>query len=206
MRKTTKFLKALAPTLIVLAIILVPGSEVYAGVYNRSTAVTYADAWAKNRNPNYPNYGTGTGCNDCTNYVSQVLHQGGVPQISGSDDALHWFTYKDFWGTWQGSKSWAATDWLNTHASQFQSTRYQYISGGPSTLSAGDFFLMDLPTNPFQGPDHSRVIVGWGSVLEGDQVGQWRLLANQHCVDRKRVRWDYNIPAGTLLWAWHVIY
>lgn len=148
MHKATKFLKTFVPALMVLVILLVSSSEVYAGVYNRSTAVTYADAWAKNRNTNYPNYGTGTGCNDCTNYISQVLHQGGVPQISGSDDALHWFTYKDFWGTWKGSKSWAATDWLNTHASQFQSTRYQYISGGPSTLSAGDFFLMDLPTNP----------------------------------------------------------
>jgi Putative amidase domain len=186
--------------------LLWPGGKAYAGVYNRSTAVSYADTWAKSRNSNYPNYGTGDGCNDCTNYVSQVLHNGGVPQISGSDDAFHWYTYKDFWGTWKGSKSWAATDWFNTHASQFQSTRYQYYSSGPSTLSSGDFFLMDLPTNPFQGPDHARVIVGWGTVLEGDQIGQYKLLANQHCVDRKRVRWDYNLPAGTLLWAWHVIY
>jgi len=181
-------------------------SSVNAASYNRTTAVNYADTWAKARNSNYPNYGTDTNCTDCTNYVSQVLNQGGVPQIPGSDDERHWYTWRNIFGAWFGSKSWAATDWLNRHASQFQSTRYQYYSGGPSTLSGGDFFLMDLPTNPFQGPDHARVIVGWGNVQEGDQIGQYRLLANQHCVDRKRTRWDYNLPAGTAIWAWHVIY
>lgn len=98
-------------------------TSVNAASYNRTTAVTYADTWAKSRNSNYPNYGTGTNCNDCTNYISQVLNQGGVPQISGSDDEWHWYTWRNIFGTWYGSKSWAATDWLNRHASQFQSTR-----------------------------------------------------------------------------------
>jgi hypothetical protein len=191
--------------LVLTVTILAPNVSVYAGAYNRSAAVTYADTWAKARNSNYPNYGTGNGCTDCTNYVSQVLNQGGLPQIPGSNDALHWYIYKNILGQWRGSKSWAATDWFNTHASQFQGTRYQYYSSVTS-LSAGDFFLMDLPTNPFQGPDHARVIVGWGTVLEGDEVGLYRLLANQHCVDRKRVKWDYSLPTGTLIWPWHVVY
>ncbi|WKZ36959.1 MAG: amidase domain-containing protein [Anaerolineales bacterium] len=177
--------------------------------YNRPAAVAYADLWAHDRNEDYPNYGIdsdGEQCNDCTNYISQILEAGGIPQIPGDNDEFHWYTYQNIWGTWFGSKSWAATDWFNMHVSQFQTTRYEYYPDGPSGLSAGDFFLMDLPTNPFQGPDHSRIIVGYGEVLEGDNLGEIMLLASQHCVDRKRVRWDYNLPQNVLLWAWHVVY
>ena len=177
--------------------------------YNRNVAVAYADDWAHGRNTNYPNYGVdadGDECDDCTNYLSQVLEAGGIPQISGSDDEFHWYTYQNIWGTWLGSKSWAATDWFNNHVSQFQGVRYEFYPSGPSSLSAGDFFLMDLPTNPFSGPDHARVIMGMGTVLEGDHIGEWMLLVSQHCIDRKRVRWDYNIPEGTTGWAWRVVY
>ncbi len=200
-----KLAAATVLVLVIATVIMLHTSQVYAGVYNRSSAVAWADAHAKDRPSNYPSYGTGDGCNDCTNFISQVLAQGGVPQIRGSNDAFRWYAYKVLL-VWNVSKTWAATDWLNTHASQYQSSRYQYISGGPSTLGAGDFFVMNLPTNPFNGPDHGRVVLGWGTVQEGDQIGQWRLLGSQHCVDRKRVRWDYNIPGGTPIWAWRVIY
>lgn len=178
--------------------------------YDRVAAVYYADQWAHEPRPtNYPNYGVdtdGDDCDDCTNYLSQVLEAGGIPQIPGDDDIFHWFTYQNFWGIWQGSKSWAATDWFNNHAHQFQGTRYEFYPNGPETLSPGDFFLMDLATNPFAGPDHARVVVGMGTVLEGDAIGEWRLLVNQHCIDRKRVYWLYNLPAGTQIWPWHVEY
>ncbi len=172
-------------------------------------AVDYADAWAHARNVNYPNYGVdadGDDCDDCTNFLSQVLEAGGIPQISGDDDEFHWYTYQNIFGIWRGSRSWAATDWFNIHATQFQSTRYEYDPNGPANLSEGDFFLMDLPTNPFNGPDHARVIMGMGTVLEGDYIGEWMLLASQHCIDRHRVVWYYNLPPTVLLWAWHVVY
>jgi len=178
-------------------------------LYSRTKAVNYANYWAKGRNPNYKSFGVdsdGENCNDCTNYVSQVLRAGGMPQVRGSNDVFHWYHYKSNLGIWRVSKSWSATDWFNTFASQFQGSKFEYYQNGPSTLDAGDFFLMDLPTNPFVGPDHARIIVGWGKVLEGDEIGQWRLLANQHCVDRKKVRWDYNFNGTVLIWAWHVVY
>jgi hypothetical protein len=180
------------------------GSPARAGSYSRSDAVAHADTYAHSRSPDYPNYGTGSGCTDCTNYVSQVLHKGGLPEIEGSDDIWHWYYYWHWWYGWRGSKTWAATDWLNTHASQYQGSRFEYKH--PSNLGAGDFFLMDLATNPFEGPDHARVIVGWGSVEEGDCIGCWRLLANQHCTDRKRVRWNYAIPGNTPVWGWRVVW
>lgn len=177
--------------------------------YNRPAAVAYADQWAHEpRNTNYPNYGVdadGNDCVDCTNYLSQVLEAGGIPQIPGDNDVFHWYTYQNIFGVWLGSGSWAATDLFNTHAFQYPA-RYEYYPSGPSNLSEGDFFLMDLATNPFVGPDHARVVIGIGTVLEGDNIGETMLLVNQHCIDRQRIWWGYKLPAGTPLWAWHVVY
>ena len=190
---------------------ILPTATLPSSGYDRVAAVNYADQWAHEpRNPNYPNYGVeadGDNCKDCTNYLSQVLEAGGIPQIPGINNIYHWYTYQDSNGVWWGSGSWAATDLLNWHVSQFQGVRYEYYPEGPANLSAGDFFLMSLVTDPFiQKPDHARVIVGMGTVLEGDYTGEWMLLANQHCHDRQRVWWGYNIPDGTLVWAWHVVY
>lgn len=196
------------PLLLLLSLLLSVGARIgpparAGGSYDRSSAVAYADTYAHSRSSNYPNYGTGPNCTDCTNYVSQVLHEGGLPEIEGSDDEWHWYYYWSWWhGDWRGSKSWAATDWLNRHASQYQGSRFQYKN--PWELEEGDFFVMDLPTNPFNGPDHARAIVGWGWAQEGD--AGWGLLASQHCIDRKRVLWNYNIPGGTRLWGWHVVW
>ncbi|MEW6651561.1 MAG: amidase domain-containing protein, partial [Chloroflexota bacterium] len=50
-------------------------------VYNRASAVSWADQWAHSRHPCFPNYGTGSNCDDCTNYLSQVLYAGGLPTL-----------------------------------------------------------------------------------------------------------------------------
>lgn len=175
-------------------------------VYNSGAAVAYADTWAHGRNNNYPDYGTGDNCNDCTNFVSQVLESGGMPRIEHTniDNQYYWYV-KTVWWQLAGSRSWAATDWFKLHADSF-STRYQYASSGPSVLQGGDFFLMDLRSE-ISGPDHARVVVGWGYPQEGDQTTQYALLASQHCTDRKRVRWNYLIDDPSVTkWAYRVIY
>jgi len=54
--------------------------------YNPYDAVTYATTWSNNdqsnpvRNPEYPSYRE-----DCTNFVSQCLKAGGVPNVGGTD-------------------------------------------------------------------------------------------------------------------------
>ena len=48
--------------------------------YNRELAVKYATDWAQDRNPNYKDYEKWGG--DCTNFVSQCLHEGGIPFLS----------------------------------------------------------------------------------------------------------------------------
>ena len=181
--------------------ILKPGTA-----YNRAAAINYADAWVSNttakRNiQNYPNYGIGEGCNDCTNYLSQVLEAGGIQRIvSLNDDEKTWYVYDDHSGA---SRSWAATDWFRSHAN-FYSSRYQSEPSGPSVLNGGDFFLMDLRYQD-NIPDHARVVLGIGEVQFGDGKGTQALLASQHCNDRWRVKWDYLI-GGITTYSFRVIY
>lgn len=180
---------------LLLLVVTAGALQVNAGNYNRNGAVAYADRWAHDHNPDYPNREPA----DCTNYVSQVLHNGGLPLIVGWDDIWHWY----YVGTIFTSNTWANADHLNQHASQFQGDRFEFRN--PPNLEPGDFFLMDLPDDRV-GPDHARVFVGWGRIEEGDEIGTNNWLANQHSVDRKRVRWNLNIPAGTPLWGWHVVW
>ncbi len=170
--------------------------------YNRSAAAQYADTWAHSRNGDYSNYP-----NDCTNFVSQVLEHGYLPQITGGDpnSIYQWWAYKDFFGS-HNSKTWSATDWLNTHFSQYQGTRFQSVAYA-SSLNTGDVFLMSLPGN--NGiPSHARAIVGTGIAQEwiNYQPYTYGLLADSHTTDRYRVIWDDNVPPGTPSWYWHVVY
>ncbi len=51
--------------------------------YQRTVAVAYAQKWCESYNPSYPSPSTFHGT-DCTNFVSQCLHEGGWPQTDGS--------------------------------------------------------------------------------------------------------------------------
>ena len=58
--------------------------------YNRELAVKYATDWAQDRNPNYKDYEKWGG--DCTNFVSQCLHEGGIPfDHHGNDILKQWY-------------------------------------------------------------------------------------------------------------------
>lgn len=46
-------------------------------MYNREKAVAYAHRWAYGFNPAYGNFTDMGG--DCTNFLSQCLHAGGLP-------------------------------------------------------------------------------------------------------------------------------
>lgn len=170
-------------------------------VYDSWLAIQYDTTWAHSRNPSYPNYGTDEGCNDCTNYLSQILKAGGIPEIENFSINNYFYWYSDY--SW-ASKTWASADWLKFHLDVFPN-RYLAYSGSPAQLSQGDFFLMDLRTD-VAGPDHARFVVGNWPVEEGDDEGQIRLVASQHCVDRYRVKWDYKIPDKTTLYSYKVKY
>jgi hypothetical protein len=198
--------------------------------YNRAAAVAYADQWAHEpRNTNYPlSEETGCNCNDCTNYVSQVMHNGGYPLRTGSWDdnsPFEWW-YRDpapFQPDY--SLTWAAANWLNLYFAQYPS---EFDVNPPiSTLEGGDLIILDLRNNdtnesvPDGIPDHGRVVIGYGNSstdptdyifydvfcqIENDPVpaSEYMLLVNQHCVDRWHVPWNYNIQDKPR-WYIHVI-
>jgi hypothetical protein len=206
------------PYHIYLPIILKPS-------YNRLAAVDHADAHAHDRSTEYPEFGTGCVCDDCTNYISQSLHKGGLALKTGNWDPLsvfEWWYRPIYVGQlfikWENSNSWSATPDFNTYLFQYLQ-EFEYMSW-PTELEAGDFILMDLHgaslSEPPDGiPDHARFIVGYGfSSTEPADYGcidppiqpppaTYGLLANQHCVDRKHVLWDFRIE-DIPVWPWHV--
>lgn len=188
--------------------------QISAGSYNRSVAVSYANSWAHGRNGSYPNYGSGCGCNDCTNYISQVLHNGEYPLRTGNWDrnSIYEWWYRKVWWGYENSKTWSAADWLGRFAAQYVDFEFRT---SPVYLEGGDFFLLDL--NRDGKPDHGRVVVGYGftSTNQADYTDgcgtnypiprrTYTLLINQHCVDRWHVAWDYRLPSGIRIWSIHV--
>lgn len=176
---------------LVLSVLVMASQQVLAGSYNRNAAEAYADSWTCNdctepHNPNYRYYADA----DCTNYASQVLHEGGYPYRGWNI----WSVY-DWFHRWYGdSQTWYNTPKMNQYFSQYPS-EFEY-KGWPTQLNKGDIFLSDIPDQ--QGkldyiPDHAAVIVG-------DSGG----LKDQHTPPRKRVAWDAFAVPGTAYWSVHV--
>ena len=72
------------------------GEDTWSGkadhAYDRQAAVRYADAMALTRNPQYPEYES-----NCMNYVSQVLHAGGIPiDYTGSNQWKNYSLAEDW--------------------------------------------------------------------------------------------------------------
>lgn len=53
---------------------------------------------------------------------------------------------------------------------------------------------------------HAAIYMGWGKAWEGSKAGEWTELRSQHSPDRCRVWWWEDVPNGTYLRLWHVIY
>lgn len=68
--------------------------------YHRKLAVAYARKWAKSTNPRYIRFG-----NDCTNFVSQCLHEGGFPMEGARDYDQRW-SEKVWWYDPNGVSGW----------------------------------------------------------------------------------------------------
>jgi hypothetical protein len=74
-------------------------------IYDRLSAVEYAKKWALGSNPQYKNY-KGMG-GDCTNFISQCIHAGGIPFDSSKKNSwLNWFWYNDS----ERTPSWTAAE------------------------------------------------------------------------------------------------
>lgn len=85
--------------------------------YNRKLAAEYAMKWALSSNPAYKNYENWGG--DCTNFISQCLHEGGIPfDHNGNNILKQWYWYSDM----NRTPSWTASEPF-----------YKYIVGNNSS-------------------------------------------------------------------------
>ena len=201
--RTTVAILALA----ILAISLLSQPRpAYAGFYNRSAAVSYADQWSTNgstplRNSSFPDWP-----NDCTNFAGQVLIAGGYPQNgspngqSGCYPSYFWQPYS-FLGLWHWPWTWSVAECQRQMFANRPNDFYLY-SGSPVNLNAGGDILQIGSSSGATTPDHSRILVGAGYDV---MTGLWQSnLQDQHTTDEYHLVWDYNIDPSWTLWAWWV--
>ena len=146
--------------------------------YNRTEAVQYAKKWSnvspyKNGyNPSWGNFSSMGG--DCTNFVSQVLFAGGIPEDKSGSYQWYWDNMKppsDGSGRSPSrSSSWAGVNELYTYI------KYNTQLNGPNgprgdvyakreNMELGDIVQMDFNKNGSW--DHSAVVTEayWSGVL-----------------------------------------
>lgn len=146
----------------------------------RKKAVEYADRWAGaassgefgyNYNPDYPNY-SGRG-GDCSNYVSQILHEGGFKTGGG-------WNYTSV----SASRSWCNASGLATHI-LWSGKGYKIIKGTYSQVYKEAYKLIPGDVIVYQ---EKGKIVHNAFVVGADSKGY--PLVNTHTTDRYHVPWD----------------
>jgi hypothetical protein len=139
------------------------------GRYDRIRAYKYAELWWNGYNPAYQRMQG----NDCTNFVSQVLHAGGMPMIFSSSRSKGW---------WYKGKTWSYS-WTVAHSLKvaLPSILHAQYVGDPRMLKIGDIICYDW--NGDGRWQHNTVVVDF------DAYGM--PLVNAHTVASHRRYWDY---------------
>ena len=146
------------------------GTERLAYTYDRRRAVQYAERWWNEFNPAYNRF-----TDDCTNFISQCLHAGGIPMWGSPNKAKGW---------WMRGKSWSYS-W--TSAQGFYSLMKK--NGGiqtkkvanPQELNLGDIICIDFEGNGRF--DHSLMVTA------KDANGM--PLVNAHTTNSRHRYWSY---------------
>jgi hypothetical protein len=180
--------------------------------YYSQGAANYADYWAKGRNGNYPSFGS-----DCTNFVSQAVHEGGGYSYIGrnqstTDNHLWWVSWSSTSG-FRYSNSWIRVqDFYEFLILDYPGGWYQGTAPGtatyywtPDTVVTGDVLFYDWDNNGIK--DHASIQVGWGQDPDSGWSGNY---IDQHTTDRFHAFWSlrpYNSQyASTVITFMHIDY
>ncbi|MCK2019363.1 amidase domain-containing protein [Peribacillus frigoritolerans] len=147
-----------------------PGADRLAYRYDRMKAVQYAERWWNEFNPAYYKF-----TDDCTNYISQCLHAGGIPMWGAPNKSKGW---------WIRGKSWSYT-WTTAHS------LYHLLKAGNAIRtkqveSAKELNLGDILCIDFEGDgrfDHNLIVTA------KDQNGM--PLVNAHTMNSRHRYWTY---------------
>lgn len=146
--------------------------EVAGSGYNRMQAVQYAETWWNGSNPRYRKFE-----DNCTNYISQCIHAGGIPMAYSSRRDRGWW-YRGGWENW--SYSWAVAHGLQGYLSAGGTMKARSV-GSPQDLQPGDIICYDFDGNGRW--EHNTIVTAV------DASGM--PLVNAHTVNSRRRYWDY---------------
>jgi cell wall-associated NlpC family hydrolase len=164
-------------------------------------AATYADRYARRRDPAYRSWG-----DDCTNFVSQAMRAGGRPftDLGGGGSAAWWYAKST------QSSSWINANNLNDYFADHHATREGRWGPGqdtrsrtPSTMWRGDVIFYDWSGG--LGVNHAAM-QALGNAK--DPTSGWRgTVVDEHTSDRYHAFWSlypYNSQASTTTYYfWH---
>lgn len=149
-------------------------SQDYQGIYNRAKVKRYAELWWNRNNPSYPKFEV-----DCTNFVSQCLHAGGIAmEFTGQRNKGWWVQGKSNW-----SFSWSVAHSLMIYllGANTKSNTKGELKNSAHELLVGDIICYDWDGNGhFQ---HNTVVVA------KDPNGM--PLVNAHTINSRHRYWDY---------------
>lgn len=154
--------------------------------YNGPGAASYADTWALSYNPHYLRFS-----DDCTNFVSQALHAGGLAykgyQKNPGSNANWWQDAAN--NDW--SKSWTVASELRQHLQAYGHGTFEGSAPGtstkpytPNSVKTGDVYFFDFGQG--WGYSHSVIQVGIGTASDTGQYGNY---IDEHSSNRKHVFW-----------------
>lgn len=139
--------------------------------YNRLKAVQYAERWWNSYNPAYKKFEV-----DCTNFISQCLHEGGGPMNGYPNRSKGWWLRNNNW-----SYSWSVANSLRLYLANSRAGLRAREVSSPEQLSLGDVICYD-----FQGDgrfDHNTIVTG------KDAYGM--PLVNAHTYNSRMRYWAY---------------
>ena len=150
-------------------------SAVTSTTYNGTGAASYAAQYALNYNSSYPDYSAYGG--DCTNFISQCIHEGGnLPMHVGTPgNNSYWFVNSS-----GHSMSWTGVSSFYSYALNSSST-IQCVGSGWSSVGYGD--IIQLHSSSTNSWFHSLIVSG----IVYNSTGRSDLLICCHTTDRKNV-------------------
>ncbi|TMW69896.1 amidase domain-containing protein [Alteribacter natronophilus] len=116
--------------------------------YDRLEAVRYAERWWNTPNPAYKNFE-----NNCTNYLSQCIHAGGVPMTGAGSRGKGW---------WYRGKSWSYS-WTVANAFRWYVSGARPVIKAREVQSAEELVRGDIICYDFNGDgrwQHTTIVTG----------------------------------------------
>lgn len=170
-------------------------TNVYSPTKDLAGAVIYAETYVLTPNSEYTYFSTN---GDCTNFVSQILYEGGgFPQVLGQNTAsTSWFYMLTYPGGYSHSWTVVSDFYAYMRDTAHIVDDYSLASFG---IILGDYPTYIYPTlaqgnvirYQFQdGGLHNAFVIGWGadsvnqSLFEGLEP-----LVDYHSTDRKHINW-----------------